>query len=161
MGCRSKPGSLRRRSIRLRRHQHRYLLPPSCPSRRPRRDRVRFFDSASAAEAAGFRACRRCGPTTSRASDDAIARASAYLTRHADETVSLATLARIAKLSPFHLQRRFKRTLGVSPREYQAACRAERFRHELRAGRDVAGAIYEAGYGSPSRVTTRRRPAAA
>ncbi len=125
---------------------------PSCPSRRPRRDRVRFFDSASAAEAAGFRACRRCGPTTSRASDDAIARASAYLTRHADETVSLATLARIAKLSPFHLQRRFKRTLGVSPREYQAACRAERFRHELRAGRDVAGAIYEAGYGSPSRV---------
>ena len=66
--------------------------------------------------------------------------------------MSLAALARIARLSPFHLQRRFKRALGVSPREYQAACRAERFRHELRSGRDVAGAIYEAGYGSPSRV---------
>jgi AraC family transcriptional regulator of adaptative response/methylated-DNA-[protein]-cysteine methyltransferase len=82
----------------------------------------------------------------------AIARASEYLTRHADETVPLATLARITRLSPFHLQRRFKRALGVSPREFQAACRAERFRRELRSGRDVAAAIYEAGYGSPSRV---------
>ena len=125
---------------------------PSCPSRRPRRDRVRFFDSASAAAHAGFRACRRCDPTTTLTSDDAIARASAYLTRHAGESVSLARLAQIARLSPFHLQRRFKRALGVSPREYQAACRAERFRQELRSGRDVTGAIYEAGYGSPSRV---------
>ncbi|HUE86041.1 MAG TPA: bifunctional DNA-binding transcriptional regulator/O6-methylguanine-DNA methyltransferase Ada [Vicinamibacterales bacterium] len=125
---------------------------PSCPSRRPRRDRVRFFENSSAAQRAGFRACRRCDPTITATSDDAIARASEYLTRHADETVSLATLARIARLSPFHLQRRFKRALGVSPREYQAACRAERFRRELRAGRDVTGAIYEAGYGSPSRV---------
>lgn len=125
---------------------------PSCPSRRPRRDRVRFFDTPAAAAHAGFRACKRCNPASGAPPDDAIARASAYLTRHADETVSLAALARIARLSPFHLQRRFKRALGVSPREYQAACRAERFRRELRAGRDVAGAIYEAGYGSPSRV---------
>jgi AraC family transcriptional regulator of adaptative response/methylated-DNA-[protein]-cysteine methyltransferase len=125
---------------------------PSCPSRRPRRDRVRFFDTAGAAVEAGFRACRRCDPTATTTSDDAIARVTAYLTRHADETVSLASLARVAGLSPFHLQRRFTRAVGVSPREYQAACRAERFRRELRSGRDVAGAIYEAGYGSPSRV---------
>jgi AraC family transcriptional regulator of adaptative response/methylated-DNA-[protein]-cysteine methyltransferase len=125
---------------------------PGCPSRRPRRDRVRFFDTPVAAAQAGFRPCRRCEPTRATTADDAIARASAYLTRHADETVSLSALARVAGLSPFHLQRRFKRALGVSPREYQAACRAERFRRELRAGRDVTGAIYEAGYGSPSRV---------
>jgi AraC family transcriptional regulator of adaptative response/methylated-DNA-[protein]-cysteine methyltransferase len=66
--------------------------------------------------------------------------------------VPLATLAALARLSPSHLQRRFKQALGVSPREYQAACRARRFRVELRMGRDVTGAIYEAGYGSPSRV---------
>jgi AraC family transcriptional regulator, regulatory protein of adaptative response / methylated-DNA-[protein]-cysteine methyltransferase len=128
---------------------------PSCPSRRPHRDRVEFFDSPSAAASAGFRACKRCDPiarSPARSSDDAIRRATKYLSEHVDETVPLATLARVARLSAFHLQRRFKQALGVSPREYQAACRAERFRQELRAGRDVAAATYEAGYGSPSRV---------
>lgn len=128
---------------------------PSCPSRRPRREGVRFFNSAAAAAQAGFRACKRCQPASTvplSGSDDAIRRATTYLTAHVDEAVSLATLARVSGLSAFHLQRRFKQALGVSPREYQSACRADRFRHELRAGRDVAAATYEAGYGSPSRV---------
>jgi AraC family transcriptional regulator of adaptative response/methylated-DNA-[protein]-cysteine methyltransferase len=55
-------------------------------------------------------------------------------------------------MSPHHLQRRFKALVGVSPREYQAAMRANRLRASLRAGSDVTSAIYEAGYGSPSRV---------
>jgi AraC family transcriptional regulator of adaptative response/methylated-DNA-[protein]-cysteine methyltransferase len=55
-------------------------------------------------------------------------------------------------MSPDHLQRRFKAIVGVSPREYQAAVRAVRLRASLRDGRDVTTAIYEAGYGSPSRV---------
>ena len=55
-------------------------------------------------------------------------------------------------MSPHHLQRRFKALVGVSPREYQAACRADRLRASLRRGDDVTTAIYEAGYGSPSRV---------
>ena len=127
---------------------------PGCPSRRPRRDRVRFFDSPEAASRAGFRPCRRCRPTHGRAQTlaDAIVAASRYLAEHADESVPLETLARLTHLSPSHLQRRFKEALGVSPREYQAACRAERFRRELRSGRDVTAAMYEAGYGSPSRV---------
>jgi AraC family transcriptional regulator of adaptative response/methylated-DNA-[protein]-cysteine methyltransferase len=128
---------------------------PSCPSRRPGRDRVRFFETTAAAEHEGFRACRRCRPTSALATPsnvDAIRRASLYLTQHADEVVSLASLGKVARLSPSHLQRQFKRALGVSPREYQAACRADRFRKELRAGRDVTAAMYEAGYGSPSRI---------
>lgn len=127
---------------------------PSCSSRRPRRDRVRFFASSDAAAAAGFRACRRCRPEQRehRSTHRAIARASAYLAAHADETVSLATLARVTGLSASHLQRRFKAAVGLSPREYQAAHRADRFRRELRAGRDVVTATYAAGYGSPSRV---------
>lgn len=127
---------------------------PSCPSRRARRDRVRFFDTPAAAAAAGFRACKRCRPTGAMATsvDRTIARVASHLEQHADETISLAQLGALARLSPSHLQRQFKRALGVSPREYQAACRARRFRQELRAGRDVAGATYEAGYGSPSRV---------
>ncbi len=126
---------------------------PSCPSRRPRPERVRYFDSARAAETAGFRACRRCQPTIAdRPGEAAIQRAAAFLAAHADEAVSLSALAQVAKMSPFHLQRQFKKALQLSPREFQAACRADRFRRELRAGRDVTAAIYEAGYGSPSRV---------
>lgn len=127
---------------------------PSCPSRRPRRDRVRFFDTPAAATEAGFRPCRRCHPTDPASAPlaQAIRRVASYLDSHADESISLTRLGAMARVSPSHFQRQFKRALGVSPREYQAACRAQRFRQELRAGRDVAGAIYEAGYGSPSRV---------
>lgn len=127
---------------------------PSCPSRRPRKERVRFFETSAAAQAAGFRPCLRCQPTAAvqeRAVAAPLRRAASYLAAH-EEAVPLAVLARIAKLSPSHLQREFKRALGVSPREYQAAMRAERFRGELRKGNDVTTAVYQAGYGSPSRV---------
>jgi AraC family transcriptional regulator of adaptative response/methylated-DNA-[protein]-cysteine methyltransferase len=128
---------------------------PSCPSRRPRADRVRFFDSGFDARTAGFRACKRCRPDTvglARPGVDAVRRVSAWLAAHADETVTLARLARLAAMSPHHLQRRFTSIVGVSPREFQAACRAGRLRSSLRRGGDVTSAIYEAGYGSPSRV---------
>src|SRR5262245_39359064 len=130
---------------------------PTCPSRRPRRDRVRFFATTAAATAAGFRPCRRCRPTetTSSGIADPIRRAAEYLAQHVDETVPLERLARIAKLSPSHFHRQFTSALGVSPREYQAAMRADRFRRELRSGRDVTTALYEAGYGSPSRIYER------
>jgi AraC family transcriptional regulator of adaptative response/methylated-DNA-[protein]-cysteine methyltransferase len=83
---------------------------------------------------------------------EAVQRASAYLATHADQTVTLGHLSRVAAMSPHHLQRRFKAIVGLSPREFQAAVRAGRLRTSLRDGRDVTTAIYEAGYGSPSRV---------
>ena len=128
---------------------------PSCPSRRPRADRVRFFDTTTEARQAGFRACKRCRPDTvglAQPGIDAVRRASAYLAAHADQTVTLDHLARVAAMSPHHLQRRFKSIVGLSPREFQSAVRAGRLRTSLRDGRDVTTAIYEAGYGSPSRV---------
>ncbi len=128
---------------------------PSCPSRRPRADRVRFFDTTGEARHAGFRACKRCRPDTvglAQPGIEAVRRASAYLASHADETVTLANLARVASMSPHHLQRRFKAIVGLSPREFQSAVRAGKLRTSLRDGRDVTSAIYEAGYGSPSRV---------
>ena len=128
---------------------------PSCPSRRPRADRVRFFDTTGEARHAGFRACKRCRPDTVglvQPGIDAVRRASAYLAAHADQTVTLANLARVASMSPHHLQRRFKAIVGLSPREFQSAVRAGKLRTSLRDGRDVTTAIYEAGYGSPSRV---------
>jgi len=128
---------------------------PSCPSRRPRADRVRFFDTTTDARQGGFRACKRCQPDTVGLVQPGVAavrRASAYLTTHASHPVTLAQLARVAAMSPHHLQRRFKAIVGLSPREYQAAVRAGKLRSSLREGRDVTTAIYEAGYGSPSRV---------
>jgi len=128
---------------------------PSCPSRRPRADRVRFFDTTADARHAGFRACKRCRPDTVgliQPGMDAVRLASAYLAAHADQTVTLARLARVASISPHHLQRRFKAIVGLSPREFQSALRAGKLKTSLRDGRDVTTAIYEAGYGSPSRV---------
>ena len=127
---------------------------PSCPSRRPRRDRVRFFRTAGEAEAAGYRACRRCRPTDSGESraERAVARAVAYLDRHAMERTRLADLAREVELSPFHLQRAFRQAVGLTPREYAALRRAERLRNGLRREASVTRATFEAGYGSSSRV---------
>lgn len=132
---------------------------PSCPSRRPRRDRVRFYTSPAHAEREGFRACKRCAPAGARPTADvarAVADAAAYLRAHVDEPVALRSLAARVGVSTAHFQRAFTAHTGVSPREYQAALRAERFRDALRRGADVTTATYDAGYGSPSRVAARR-----
>ena len=132
---------------------------PTCPSRRPRRDHVRFFDQPQQAERAGFRACLRCAPQGARpvqAAVRAVAQAASFLRAHATEPVTLADLAAHVGLSASHLQRAFTAHTGVSPREFHAACRAEQFRLALRTGRDVTTATYEAGYGSPSRVSARK-----
>jgi AraC family transcriptional regulator of adaptative response/methylated-DNA-[protein]-cysteine methyltransferase len=133
---------------------------PSCPSRRPRRDRVVFFESAADARGAGFRACRRCHPDAPPLPDawvEKIRRACARLAA-ADGAVSLATLAARIGGSPYHLQRNFKRLVGVTPREYAEACRLRRVRGQLRTGRDVTTAMVDAGYGSSSRFYERAAP---
>lgn len=132
---------------------------PTCPSRRPRREQVRFFDHPGDAERAGFRACLRCAPLGARpvnAGVKAVARAASFLRAHAADPVALADLAAQVGLSPSHLQRVFTAHTGVSPREFHAACRAEQFRRALRDGSDVTRATYDAGYGSPSRVSAHK-----
>lgn len=133
----------------------RIFCRPSCPSRRPRRDRVRFFATPAEAEAHGFRACKRCRPTNglaATATEQAVRRALEFLDRQGEQRVSLTELAKVAGVSPFHLQRSFRRLVGLSPREYLAARRAERLRSELRGPGTVSRAMYEAGFGSSSRV---------
>src|SRR5204863_818311 len=70
--------------------------------------------------------------------------------------ITLAMLASHVGSSPFHLQRTFSRLLGISPRAYQDALRAQRFRRDLRTGKPLTGAIYDAGYGWSSRVYERQ-----
>jgi len=134
---------------------------PSCPSRRPRRDRVAFFDTTAAARLAGFRACLRCKPdATVMAADpwiDKVRRACVYLS-NVDGHPALATLAARLGGSPYHLQRNFKRLVGVSPREYAEACRLGKVKRGLRQPGDITAAMFDAGYGSSSRFYERAVP---
>jgi AraC family transcriptional regulator of adaptative response/methylated-DNA-[protein]-cysteine methyltransferase len=127
---------------------------PGCASRAPRREHVRFFGSAIPAEAAGFRACKRCRPDRDgiTATTRAIEAARQYLDAHLDESITLDRLAREVHLSPHHLQRTFKRQVGLSPRRYVEARRLERLKERLREGDTVTRATFEAGYGSTSRL---------
>jgi AraC family transcriptional regulator of adaptative response/methylated-DNA-[protein]-cysteine methyltransferase len=128
---------------------------PSCPARRPRRENVAFFVSPEAAEQAGFRACRRCrprdlGPRAERAA--LVGRACALLDGDGEERWSLSALAQAAGVSPRHLLRSFQETLGVTPRQYADARRLAAFKGKLRKGDSVTGALYDAGFGSSSRL---------
>ncbi len=87
----------------------------------------------------------------------AIERACAYLSDRLGQAVPLAELAAHVRLSPYHLQRTFTRLVGISPKAYQDALRAGRFRQGLREGAPVVGAQYDAGYGS-SRGVYERQP---
>jgi AraC family transcriptional regulator of adaptative response/methylated-DNA-[protein]-cysteine methyltransferase len=129
---------------------------PSCPSRRPRWVNVRFFATPDEAEQAGFRACRRCHPRDSSAPDARLVeRACAWLEAHLDEPVTLEDLGRAVGVSPWHVQRTFKRLTGLTPKEMVRARRMERLKERLQQGDDVASATYEAGFGSGSRVYER------
>ena len=128
---------------------------PSCPSRRPRRERVRFFAAAADAERAGFRACKRCRPDGAAPADALAERAKAWIEAHADEKITLVRLGAALGVGPSHLQRTFTRVVGVSPRRYAEACRLDRVKRHLRDGEDVTTALYRAGYGSPSRLYER------
>ena len=126
---------------------------PSCPSRRPRRENVSFYDDPAAAESAGYRACLRCEPKASAPrAQRVVAAARARLDADPGSHVPLEELARETGMSADHLQRLFRREVGVSPRQYSAALRAERLKQNLRTGATVSRASYDAGYGASSRV---------
>ena len=129
---------------------------PSCPSRRPRRDRVSFFNVPDAAEQAGFRACLRCKPRVNRVVDPQVELAQRVCrlldSAGENETVKLAELASQAGVSQFHLQRTFKRVIGISPRQYLKTRRFGSFKQLMREGESVTNALYDSGFNSSSRV---------
>ncbi len=126
---------------------------PSCAARLAKRGNVTFHRTPDAAESAGFRACKRCRP---RGLNDrervgaAIARACSYIEGVA-EIPTLAELAAAAELSPHHFHRAFTAALGVTPRRYAAARRAEQLGASIREAPRVTDAAYDAGFGSSSR----------
>jgi AraC family transcriptional regulator, regulatory protein of adaptative response / methylated-DNA-[protein]-cysteine methyltransferase len=132
---------------------------PGCPARTPRRENVRFYRSAAEAERDGLRACLRCRPTARQADPNAdrIRKVCEYIRAHSSngEALSLDRLSRLAGLSPFHLQRTFKAAVGITPRQFVERCRIEALKNKLRESDSVTAAVYDAGYGSSSRVYER------
>ena len=126
---------------------------PVCSARRPLRKNVTFFSTALAAEAAGFRACKRCRPRSLGASS-AQAACIAEICRelaHAEVLPDLLTLSCKAGLSPWHFHRVFKRYTGLTPRQYAAGGRAQRLQAALAAGERVTAAVLKSGFASPGR----------
>jgi AraC family transcriptional regulator of adaptative response/methylated-DNA-[protein]-cysteine methyltransferase len=130
---------------------------PSCPARRPRRENVRFFAAPDQAERAGYRACLRCRPRalSGNGQADIVKAICRFIEQHLDESVTLSRLAKEFHQSSFHLQRRFKAVLGITPREYADSCRLRLLKRNLQAGDSVTRAMYDAGYGSSSRLYER------
>lgn len=126
---------------------------PSSHARLPRPENVEFFDSAAAAEAAGYRASRRDGPDRSAVATrhaEAVAQA-CRLIGAAEELPGLAELAAHAGLSPFHFHRVFKARTGLTPKAYAEARRRERVHAGLGGGKSVTEAIYDSGFNSNGR----------
>lgn len=134
-----------------------YCLP-SCPARRPGRDQVAFFDAPEAAERNGYRACRRCRPRDRALNGDiALLRRVCQIIEAgvADDPLRLSAVAGASGIDRFRLQRLFRRLLGLSPRAYADAIRLRRLKAQLRKGDHVTTALYDAGYGSSSRLYER------
>ena len=122
---------------------------PSCTARHPARENVRFFADGAQARAAGLRPCKRCLPDDI-ARDEAAVRAAIDAIR-GGERATLDELGSITGYSPTHIQRVFKRAVGLSPAAYARALKEERARDALSGAPRVTDAIYDAGYEAPSR----------
>lgn len=128
---------------------------PSCISRAPKRENVRIFDNADAAQIAGYRPCKRCQPDKAPAADARLERARKLIDRRltaGEPTPTLPQLAKEAHMGATHLQRRFAAAYGLSPRAYAEAQRVALLKQGLRNGSGVSDAIYGAGFGAASRV---------
>lgn len=126
---------------------------PSCAARRPLRQNVRFYATCTAAEAAGFRPCKRCKPNAPPGNAELTERiaAACRLIETAETVPSLDALAVHAGLSRYHFHRIFKSATGVTPKAYAVAHRRERIGKALKGDKSVTTAIYEAGFNSSGR----------
>jgi AraC family transcriptional regulator, regulatory protein of adaptative response / methylated-DNA-[protein]-cysteine methyltransferase len=126
---------------------------PSCPSRQANPKNVRFHDTIAAAEAAGFRPCRRCNPKglSTHAENAALVAKTCRLIDEAENEPRLAELANSVELSESYFHRVFKTITGVTPKAYAVARRAARVREELGRTNTVTQAIYGAGFNSSGR----------
>jgi len=137
---------------------------PSCPSRKPHRAQILYFALPEAAEQQGFRACRRCRPRAIGPRDpkvELVARVCRQIESRItdgwddDSRLTLAALSAPLTLSPHQLERAFRSVMGITPRQYADTQRMRRVKSGLRKGDNVTTALYDAGFGSSSRLYER------
>ena len=126
---------------------------PSCPAKRPAMGQVLFFTTPVEAEFSGFRPCRRCKPNQNGKSPQTlmVERLRSFAEKNLNKKMTLSILSAEVGVSPYHLQRTFKRIVGVSPREYIEGLRLAKMKRSLLDGETVTKAIYRAGFSSKSR----------
>lgn len=126
---------------------------PSCPSRMANPGNVQLHDSLAAAQATGFRACKRCHPEglSIEAGKAALVARACRLIEESEEEPSLDQLAETVGRSPSYFHRLFKASTGLTPKDYAAAHRARKVREGLAAGRSVTETIYDSGFNSSGR----------
>ncbi|WP_019601439.1 bifunctional DNA-binding transcriptional regulator/O6-methylguanine-DNA methyltransferase Ada [Teredinibacter turnerae] len=127
---------------------------PSATARQPKRENVEFFDTAAAAEAAGYVASRReRGARPEAASERAAAVARACrLIEQGEASTPLGELAANVGMSPYHFHRTFKAETGLTPKAYSSAFRANKLREQLQQAQgSITDAIYDAGFNANSR----------
>jgi AraC family transcriptional regulator of adaptative response/methylated-DNA-[protein]-cysteine methyltransferase len=130
---------------------------PSCASRQPRRENVELFVLPAAAEQHGYRACKRCRPQDATVRDPhakLAQEAAEHIRLHVDEPerTALGALGAAFGYDPQHIQRVFKDVLGLTPKQYAEALKAQQFKEALREGSPVLDAGFNAGYGSATRT---------
>ncbi|MFZ5644824.1 MAG: bifunctional DNA-binding transcriptional regulator/O6-methylguanine-DNA methyltransferase Ada [Bacillota bacterium] len=129
---------------------------PSCKSKLPRREQVAFYSLPEAAEQAGFRPCLRCEPQRLEYLDPLVRlvqQVCNIIQKHDfNMPLTLADLGKRIHMSPHYLQKAFKKLMGITPKQYVDACRLKRLKESINEGKDVTGALYNAGYSSSSRL---------
>lgn len=128
---------------------------PSCPSRKPKRKHVLFFERYTAAEQAGFCPCQRCIPDKNPKNSDLLLIEQICETMTTESMPTLTQLAIKFNLSPYHLQRKFKNIVGITPRQYAEALRLDKFKIELKQEQAIADAVYQPGYNSSSSLSEK------
>jgi AraC family transcriptional regulator, regulatory protein of adaptative response / methylated-DNA-[protein]-cysteine methyltransferase len=132
---------------------------PTCPSRLPNFQNVRFFPAGEEARRAGFRPCKRCKPDSAPEEHAAAAiTKAAALIEAAESAPDFKAIAKAAGMSRHHFHRTFKRLLGLTPGAYYRSLRERRAVEGLSKGPTVTEAIYEAGYNSSSRFYEKLAP---
>jgi len=126
---------------------------PVCSSRKPNRENIQFFDTPHQAENAGFRPCKRCSPHQEIAPNSTIdiVTKACQIIEESEKEPTLNQLAEMVGLSPYHFHRLFKKTLGITPKQYAGVNRQNRVRTNLQQNETITDTIYKSGYESSSR----------